>query len=170
MQESPSQSSKLLTGERGLPSNYPSPLHKNLLFYIQHNRDCNTVIYDINIKEDGQIDEENPIKVYWKMYSNGKIISQLNKFQENLAYGYQFTQKRINCYEFNLVSYDKVKFYLRKYQGQFRIVTKVNNIWSIVEHIYVFVENLGLFQKVKFAEIYGFDLRYNIPVYQKINN
>ncbi len=169
MEDMFSQSQKLLNGECGLPANYPVPKCENLLFYMQHNNNTNTVIYTPNLDDFGELIVDRPINVNWKCYAQGGINKKLNQIQEKLAYGYNSRMTRKNCYEFHLVSYNKVIFYLRKIDGRFRIITKINGLWSFVENIYVFTENLGIFPQVKYAEIYGTGMRYNLPVYYKID-
>jgi hypothetical protein len=157
-------------GEYGLPEYYPTPpSNDNLLFYIQRNQNMNTVVYEINKLFDGRINENYPMHVFWLRYSDNGEIQELNYIQNKLAYGY--TSKKItpNTFEFQLVSYKKLKFYIDMVDdGTVAAYAKINQKMSKVEHIYVYVEDFGLFPDVKYIELYGIEIANNAFNYEKI--
>jgi hypothetical protein len=157
-------------GEYGLPEHYPTPpCNENLLFYIQRNHNMNTVVYEINKLHDGRVNEEYPMHVFWLRYSDNGEIQELNYIQNKLAYGY--TSKKITntTFEFELVSYNKLKFYIDQCDsGQFNVFTKINDKMSKIENIYVYVEDFGLFPDVKYIELYGMQISNNAYNYEKI--
>ena len=159
-----------INGERGLPEHYPSPPESDdLLFYIQRNQNTNTVVYELNRLHDGRINSEYPINVFWLRFSENSKIQELNYIQNKLAYGYESTQINNDAFEFELVSYRKLKFFIGKDKsGKFRAYTKINGIMSIVSNIYVYVEDFGLFPDVKYIELYGEDIDNDSFVYEKI--
>ncbi len=158
-----------MEGEVGLPADYPKPMIENLMFYIQRNDNTNTVLYTLNINENGLLDSNNPLKVFWKRYFDQGELKDLNMIQRKLAYGYNALKRRKDYYEFSLAAYADKKMFLRKYGQSYKVITKVNGMWAKLDNIYVFTESLGVFPKVKFAEIYGSDLRYGLPVYEKLS-
>ena len=159
-----------IVGERGLPEYYPSPPDtENLLFYIQRNQNTNTVVYELNRLHDGGINPAYPIKVFWLRFSENCKIQELNYIQNKLAYGYESTQINNESFEFELVSYRKLKFYIgRDKNGKYRAFTNINSNLSIVSNIYVYVEDFGLFPDVKYIELYGEDVDLQTFVYEKI--
>lgn len=164
-----SQSKKLLSGETGLPCHYPIPKGSRVMFYIQRNGNSNTIVYELNLDQSGNLFESNPLKVYWKRYSEGGMVKKLNVIQEKLAFGYNSIKKRDGYFEFTLVAYPEKILFLRKTEKGYRVFTHINKMWANLDHIYVFAEGLGVFPKVKFAEMYGSELKYSLPVYEKIN-
>jgi len=63
------------------------PAKKSMLFYLQRNKNTNTVVYEANIMADGRINPDKPVKVYWIRYTEGNEIKDLNWIQRWLAYG-----------------------------------------------------------------------------------
>lgn len=160
----------LSQGEYGLPEHYPTPPRSdNLLFYIQRNHNMNTVVYEINKHMDGRVNEEYPMHVFWLRYSDNGEIQELNYIQNKLAYGYASRKITNNTFEFQLVSYDKLKFYIdQSDDGHYAAYTKINDKMSKIDNIYVYVEDFGLFPDVKYIELYGVQISNNAFNYEKI--
>ena len=71
-----------------LEDNFPVPNgFKNMLFYVQRNINKNTIIYELNYYENGELNESEPIKVNWINYETDKSIEALNYIQRSFAYG-----------------------------------------------------------------------------------
>ncbi len=69
-------------------SEFPVPPAKhNRLFYLQRNKNSNTVVYEANLLPDGSFDPDRPVSVYWIRYDEGNVIKELNWIQRWLAYG-----------------------------------------------------------------------------------
>ena len=157
-------------GQMGLPENYPVPPDSdNLLFYIQRNQNLNTVVYELNRLHDGRINPTYPMHVFWVRYSDNGEIQELNYIQNKLAYGYESRMINYNAFEFELVSYRNLKFFIGEdLGGKFNAYTKINGQMSQISNIYVYVEDLGLFPDVKYIELYGECLDNSSFVYEKI--
>src|SRR5215475_11083453 len=92
-------------------SNYPvPPKSAGHLFYLQHTRNKNTVMYEVNFKG-GKPDPQNPVHAFWIRYSEKGQIEELSKVQRSLAYGIQAEPKPDGTYILNLVSYKKFKIH-----------------------------------------------------------
>lgn len=157
------------TGQVGLPEHYPLPQVKNLLFYIQRNLNINTVVYSLNTKEDGSINEVSPIDIYWMNYEQEVKKKALNNIQKKLAFGCKFSKINKETYKFNIVSYDKQDFFLaRDDNGEFKVFSTLQNKMSVVSNIFVYAEEFGVFPQIKFIEFFGSSVADDFPVYQKI--
>ena len=158
-----------LKGESGLPEHYPTPSSQNLLFYIQRNRNQNTIIYEINRLHDGSVNQEYPMHVFWLRYSDKGEQRELNYIQNQLAYGYRSTQLCQECYEFNFIAYETKQFFIdKKADGNYGVFTSINSATALLTNIYVYADELGVFPKVKYFELYGYCNETSLPVYQKI--
>lgn len=91
------------------------PQNKNMLFYLQRTLDKNTVIYEVNYEPNGQINRKKPVKAYWLDYNNGWTPSPLTRAQTMFAYGIESepTHASSKIFRINLVSYKKIKMYLK---------------------------------------------------------
>jgi hypothetical protein len=161
----------VIDGERGLPENYPIPSAiDGLLFYIQRNLNKNTVVYVLNKNMDGSLNESFPMKVFWIKYTSGGKVQELNYIQNKLAYGYRSIKISDNLFEFSMVSYDKLRFFLclDPIMQEYRVVTKMYDKNVYLSNIYVYAEEFGLFPDVKYIELYGVETDPTFPCYQRI--
>lgn len=158
-----------LFGEVGLPETYPIPKIDGLLFYIQRNTNQNTVVYVINKNLDGTINENFPMEVYWIQYKHGCTKKELDIIQNKLAYGYKSKKIDNHTFEFQMVSYDKMKFYITKDENNnYQVVTQLKKVPSKISNIYVYAEEFGVFPQVKYFEIFGQGVKDKFPKYQKV--
>lgn len=73
--------------------NNPVPLvaekhNKHVTFVVYRNKNKNVVVYAANVREDGTIDPENPLDVYWVMFEqDGHPREDLNMIERNTGYG-----------------------------------------------------------------------------------
>ena len=157
-------------GLKGLPEDYPIPFeNEDLLFYIQRNHNKNTIVYELNRTSSGEINPSCPMHVYWIQYMNGGLMSELNYFQNKLAYGYNSRVISSDVFQFHFVSYDQLKLFIVKNEEErYQTICKINGVMSVLSNIYVYAEELGVFPKVEFIELYGQQLETGIFTYEKI--
>ena len=73
--------------------NNPMPLiaethDANVAFVIYRNKNKNVVVYAARLLEDGTLDPENPLDVYWIMFEqDGAPREELNRIERSTAYG-----------------------------------------------------------------------------------
>jgi len=150
-------------GSHGRPSWYPTPdKDRNLLFYIQRNQNQDAIVYSINRTLDNRVNEDLPMDAYWIRYTNGGQRQELSVVQNKLAYGY---------FRFQFVSYDKLVFYIRRIDQteDFEVVFEEDNSFVILNNIYVYALEFGVFPDVQFIELYGSMGHNLLPHYKKIN-
>jgi len=158
-----------IEGEKGLPEDYPMPKNvDNLLFYIQRNLNTNTICYSLNLNNLGLLNKTYPMKVFWIKYTKGGIEQELN-FIQNKAFGYTSRWINDDLFEFKMDSYRKLKFFVAKNKdGQFQIITKIKGQIAVLNNIYVFANELGLFPDVRYIELYGEGQENEYPTYERI--
>jgi hypothetical protein len=67
---------------------FPAPKDiKNLLFYVQRTNNINTLIYQLNYTDKNELNEKEPLKIYWKNYNTDGSTESLNAIQKKYAYG-----------------------------------------------------------------------------------
>ncbi|KAE9026334.1 hypothetical protein PR003_g13791 [Phytophthora rubi] len=73
--------------------NNPVPLiaekfNANVAFVVYRNKNKNVVVYAVRLLEDGSLDPENPLDVYWIMFEqDGAPREEINMIERNTAYG-----------------------------------------------------------------------------------
>lgn len=125
----------------------PFPIPKgveNMLFYVQRTINANTIVYTLNKDAQGNINEEEPIKVYWIKYAQGGKIDPLTYIQKNYAYGVKtkLIDKDKKSFLIEFVSYRKKQFYLLKSptDNKYHVYGNVNNKLSILNNILVRID------------------------------
>lgn len=157
-----------LFGEFGLPESYPVPKIDGLLFYIQRNLNQNTIVYVINENKEGLLDQNSPMDVYWINYTDGGVAKSLNLIQNKLAFGYEsYPINNVSC-RFQMVSYDQDFFIGKNEEGNYKVYTSLDGHMTILNNIYIYAEDFGVFPQVKYIEFYGKDLESSLPRYNKV--
>jgi len=153
---------------------FPKPEKtKNFLFYVQRTLNTNTLIYELNADEKGQVDMEDPIKIYWKNYAGNGKTEPLNYIQRKYAYGLEVKMidaaKKTFC--FNFVSYKKRQLYLIKsaLDNKYDAFILLNNKLVILNSVFIQIEG-GTYwvPKIKYVEIKGKDIYSNEEVVERI--
>ena len=162
----------IASGQKIIPfyGPFPEPApNKNMLFYLQRTVDRNTVIYELNFGADGQLNNDKPVKVYWIDFENGAKKSSLTFAQSKFAYGIESEEieKSKNIYVLNLVSYKKIKLYLKP-QGKdnnYQVHTLIKGKPAVLKRIFVNITG-GSYLKpvVSYIELSGNDLKQGLPV------
>ncbi len=133
---------------------------KNQLFYIQRTPNTNTIIYQLNVDEQGTLDERQPIHPFWIRYQEDSSFQELSYIQRNYAYGLKFNRTGKDKYEIRFVSYKKYIIYLMRDEkdGQFKAYTDMDGKLGILNKIYLHIEGGTFwFPKVVYVEVSGLD-------------
>jgi len=117
-------------------------------------------MYDLNF-ENGTLNVEEPVHVYWIRYSDQGQRQELSYIQRTFAYGIKATAlKNSNGYVMHFVSYKKYLLYLLKSaaDNKYRVYTTVNSKTVVLNRIFIKI-NGGSFwsPKVEYVEIKGID-------------
>ncbi len=151
--------------------NYPTPPKTdNLLFYIQRNHNANTIVYDAKYDSKGNLNTDEPITVYWRRYDEQGQKMELRTVEKWYAYGVDWKKiKNKKSFEIKLVANENHKFFLQQLAPNKSIITtKINKKNSILDHIYIFADNTGIWPKVKYIELFGVNINSNEKTYEKL--
>ncbi len=96
--------------QEGYPKPVPNAHH---LFYIQHNANHNTYVYDASFAKPGLLSDNDPVAIYRVVYTEGGVKKELTMAQRTFAYGLQTKKIGRNAFEFSLVSYPQHKLLLK---------------------------------------------------------
>jgi hypothetical protein len=147
---------------------------ENMLFYVQRTINANTIVYTLNQDENGNLNENEPIKVFWIKYAQGGDIEPLTYIQKKFAYGVdaKIIDREKGSFLFEFVSYHKKQFYLIKSpsDNKYHVYGFVNNKLSILNTIFIKIEG-GTFwiPNVKYAELKAQDPSSTLELIEKIN-
>ncbi len=160
--------------DNGRPRDFPlPPKTENSLFFIQRNRNTNTIVYDARLKPSGEFDETQPVDAYWLRYSSdhGNRM-ELTWVQRHLAYGYNFkADNKGQGYWVTLTAYDKRKIHLKKNKsGKPTATMTINGKNCHLNYIWVFADESGTWPKVLHVDLHGTDPSKNQAEFERIYN
>jgi phosphatidylglycerophosphate synthase len=148
-----------------VPSGIP-----NQLFYLQRDPNTNTVIYQLNLDKSGQLDEDEPIRIFWIRYAEQGQQQDLNFIQRKFAYGVKSKKIGPDKYELRFAAYGKLPFYLMKAgpDRAFHVYTAIANKQSVLDRIFLRIEG-GTFwvPNVKYVELKGSNPATREPVIER---
>lgn len=151
---------------------YPIPKKNDtILFYIQRNHNANTIIYDANYDDDGILLEDEPIVVYWRRYEEEGQKMELRTIEKWYAYGVDWKKDELEkMYKIKLVADKGHEFWLKQI-APFKavILTEINMQSTVLDHIYIFADNSGVWPTVKYIEFFSNDTTASKNKYEKIS-
>ncbi len=155
-------------------SKHPVPQkNKELLFYIQRNHNSNTIVYNANFDNKGNLTDHKPIDVFWIRYEEQGQRMELRTIEKKFAYGVECEniEGKKNQYKVKLVAKKDREFILIQYAPfKATVYTTINNKLSSLNHLYIQADNSGLWPSVKYIELFGIDTKTKENTYEKIMN
>ena len=135
------------------------PASVSRLFYVQRTPNANTIVYELNLDDNGKPDNETPVHAYWIRYHEKGQKEELSYVQRKLAYGITSKPLSNGRYDIRFVSYKKFPLTLMKgTDGKYHIFATISQRQFIVNRIFVKIEGGSfLVPNVRFVEFKGTD-------------
>jgi len=158
-------SSYCLTGQEWMgredwPTDFPRPEQtERSLFFIQRNLNKHTIVYDLNLTENGNLDTSEPIDNYWRQYASTGKRRELSWLESWLAYGYRVKKKKENAIQIKLRAHKERFIELRKEGDRWRAVIRINGADSYLTNIYAYADESGILPDVIHVDLYGIDMK-----------
>lgn len=121
---------------------FPVPVTANQLFYLQRTANTNTVVYEANLDSKGQIDEKNPVRVYWIRYPEGGIKKDLNYIQRVFAYGIKTELQSPGVFATHVVSYKKAQLIVKRSlkDNKYHAYATINKKEALLTRIFIKID------------------------------
>lgn len=149
---------------------YPIPPKSDtMLFYLQRSNNSNTVVYEANLRRSGELNQDNPVKVYWIRYNTNGKRRALKTTERLFAFGVESERIRRNEFRVHLVSYEerKARVFIDK-DGRPRATMKVAGRQAILRWAYVTVDTGGVTPSVEKVDLFGEDLATGKMLHERI--
>lgn len=171
IQTSSNNSHSFSNDEDSVFNNYPTPTDKNMLFYIQKSFNTNAVVYTLNIDKNGNIDEKNPINVFWRRYQEQGQKRDLKYVERTFGYGvkHKFLKEHPNTVEFEIVAIKNRKLIASVNNKRLPVVVStINGKPAYLEKVFITAQHVKLLPEVFAIELFGKDLKTGKKAYEKI--
>lgn len=154
------------------PIKFPTPKGvKNQLFYLQRDPNTNTIVYQLNLDNEGNLIKSEPVKAFWIRYTENAKKVDLNYIQRKFAYGIQSKELGENHFELRFVSHKKLPLYLMKSADgkKYHVYITVNNKKIQLSRIFVRIEGGSFWlPNVKYVELSGMNTANKTQVTERI--
>lgn len=141
-------------------TSFPVPNVASKLFYVQRDPNTNTIIYDLNTDNKGELDAEKPVRAYWIKYNDKGQKEELNFIQRKFAYGLVTKPLDNGKFDVRFVSYKKYPLELMKSatDNKYHIYATIAKKQVILNRIFVRIEGGSLMiPNVLYVEVKGTD-------------
>lgn len=162
------------TQDQSNPSPLKFPVPKgitNQLFYLQRDPNTNTIICQLNTNSNGEVEEKDPISVYWLRYQENGEKKDLTYIQRKFAYGIESKATGKGQFELRFVSHKKLPMYLLKGEEdkKYHVYVTVNSKKIQIERIFLRIEGGSFWlPNVKYVEIKGMNTANSAIVTERI--
>lgn len=150
---------------------FPIPRGNNKqLFYLQRTANTNTIVCELKYNKNGELDEDDPVHVFWIRYPEGGQKKELSYIQRVFAYGIKSQALAKDSYKLHFVSYKKRPLYLMRSSkdNQYKVYATINNQQVVLNRIFIKVDG-GTFwsPNVVYMEMKGVDENTGREVMQR---
>lgn len=143
------------------PINFPTPANiVGQLFYLQRDPNTNTIVYQINTGEDGEVVKKEPISMYWMRYAEDGARKALSYVQRKFAYGISSKYLGNGQFSIRFNARKKIPLYLIRSDkdNRYHVYLMLNNRKIQLERIFLRIDGGSMFfPNVKYVEITGYD-------------
>jgi phosphatidylglycerophosphate synthase len=134
---------------------------KNQLFYLQKTPNINTIVCELNFNNQGEVDKENPVHVFWIRYKEAGQRAELSFIQRTFAYGVKSKSIGNGEFEIHFVSYKKKPFYIIKSSAdnKYHAYATIGQKLIILNRIFIKINPGGTFwsPNIEYIELKGVD-------------
>jgi hypothetical protein len=144
------------------------PASKNLLFYIQRNKNANTIVYEARFDAQGQLAMKNPVDVNWIRHTEGGKREPISLLETNLAYGVKHRSTDAGVAKMAFVASARHPFRVEVgANGQAEARMMINGRYARLHHVEIHADESALWPKIQYVDIHGIDLLTGLSIEER---
>ena len=145
----------------------PAP-SKDLLFYIQRNKNANTIVYEVAREADGRLRDKDPVRVFWIRHTEGGLREPLNLMERTIAYGVSHKYTHDGLATMKFVASDKYPFIVQiRPGGQAEAWVTLKGRMARLHHVYIQAVEGAWRPKIAWIDIHGTDVITGKPLMER---
>ncbi|MCZ6665789.1 MAG: DUF4833 domain-containing protein [Gammaproteobacteria bacterium] len=145
---------------------------KRLLFYVQRSMNANTVVYEANLRSNGDYDREKPVLVRWRRFASNGVAKKLSLL-ENWAYGITVNagdgSKKSLRVHITSYPYRSVKIGIDKSGVPIATLRAGKHRIKLI-YVFVQLKKSLLIPLIEYVDIFGQDLATGAYIRERIGN
>lgn len=135
------------------------PPSKTLLFYVQRNKNANTIVYEANRDADGRFVAKEPVRAQWIRHTDGGKREPLGVFESNMAYGVRVNGITDGRPDMRFVASQRFPFTVwTTADGQAEARMMIGGRYARLDHVEVQAVEGSWLPKVAYVDLIGIDL------------
>ena len=135
------------------------PASKELLFYLQRNKNTNTILYEARFDGEGRLAVAAPVQVEWLRYADGGQRKGLSSVEARFAYGVKYKDSADGIAHMVFSASAKHAFnVVVDGSGQAKAVMMIGGRPARLHHIEVMADESSWWPRVLYVDIHGHDL------------
>lgn len=135
------------------------PASKNLLFYIQRNKNANTIVYEARFDAQGHLAAKDPVDVTWIRHTEGGKREPISLLEANLAYGVKHRTTDEGVAQMAFVASARHPFRVEVgVNGQAEARMMINGRYARLHHVEIQADESAIWPKIQYVDIHGIDL------------
>lgn len=145
---------------------------RNLQFYRQKNIETNTVIYELNYKEDGTLRQEEPVKSTWIRYTEQNPQRNFTATEKRYALGVRSKYLGNDEYEIRLIAYKQLPLYIKRSEidNKYKIYIKDEGQNYLLKRVFVSLgEQVIGPSKIRYIDLIAINSGNGPEILQRIN-
>lgn len=141
------------------------------LFFLQRTKNTNTIMYELNLNEDGTLNSDEPVHVYWRHYELGPNVKNEMGYFPKTAYGVisEKLKNKAEQYSIKLKAFKKRAVILTKdKKGKFVAKMKINGKDALLKRIYVDSKEGLISPTINHVDLFGIDPQTGKAVTERV--
>lgn len=144
------------------------PRGKESLFYIQRNKNANTIVYDARLGPDGTLMAKDPVTVNWIRYATGGKREPISMLENNVAYGVRHKRSENGVAWMRWAATSKYPFTVEVGpDGQAEARTMIGGVYARLERVEIQAKEESLWPAIQHVDIFGFEVGSGRAVHER---
>jgi len=137
------------------------------LFHIERNKNANIVVYDALADSVGNLIKKDPVIVYWLKLAEDGERKGLKRIERRMAYGFKIEERDGNVLELKMKADIGRNLWVKSVDDIYKAYMEIDGHQAVVEKIFIFATEGGLYPTVEYIELYGADAETGEECYEK---
>ncbi len=138
------------------------------LFRIERSKNANIVVYDAQLRRDGELDAKKPVIAYWLKLAQDGARGKLSLMQKRFAYGFKAKFVDDDTLVLKMSADIDRDIVVDVVDGVSRAFVEIGGHRAVLDRIYVKSIETKMWPSVEFLELFGVDLETGEQRYERI--
>lgn len=136
---------------------YAIDIPKEHIYIFERSTNSNYVCYDINLQEDGKLNQREPVRGYWVLDEETRL-GELTFFERKVAFGIRVVSIKEQEAVVYMTAYKDLKIRVCKHKGKWVGIVKLNGHEMVLQKMFAQMKQ-SIYPRCEYVDIYGTDIK-----------